>query len=123
MSDKREKDIEELDRSGAQYSNGKRQGLSELEIEAVDGLKTVEIGFSADQVIAELDPKEQKRILRKVDYRLIPLLALLYLYVPWHMICGRRPFTNCVAYWPSSIGVISEMQRLLVSMMTSSYTV
>ncbi|KAL6248610.1 hypothetical protein RBB50_004865 [Rhinocladiella similis] len=88
MSDKREKDIEELDRSGAQYSNGKRQGLSELEIEAVDGLKTVEIGFSADQVIAELDPKEQKRILRKVDYRLIPLLALLYLNIGNAKIAG-----------------------------------
>ncbi|EXJ58571.1 hypothetical protein A1O7_05998 [Cladophialophora yegresii CBS 114405] len=49
------------------------------EIEAVNGLKTVEVGFSADQVLVELDEKEKTRILRKIDYRLVPLLGVLYL--------------------------------------------
>ncbi|OCT51552.1 putative transporter [Cladophialophora carrionii] len=49
------------------------------EIEAVDGLKTVEVGFAADQVLVDLDEKEKTRILRKIDYRLVPLLGVLYL--------------------------------------------
>ena len=49
------------------------------EIEGVNGLKTVEAGFAADQVVVEVDHKERTRILRKVDYRLIPILAILYL--------------------------------------------
>jgi hypothetical protein len=49
------------------------------EIEAVDGLKTVEAGFAPDQVLVELDEKEKTRILRKIDYRLVPLLGVLYL--------------------------------------------
>ena len=44
-----------------------------------DGLRTVDAGFAADQIEAHLDPKEVRRILRKVDYRLIPLLGVLYL--------------------------------------------
>jgi hypothetical protein len=44
-----------------------------------DGLRTLDAGFSPDQVEAHLDPKEVRRILRKIDFRLIPLLAVLYL--------------------------------------------
>lgn len=40
-------------------------------------LVTVEKGYT--DVIAELPQEEKKRILRKVDYRLIPILTLLYL--------------------------------------------
>ena len=40
-------------------------------------LVTVEKGYT--HVIAELPPAEARRILRKVDYHLVPLLALLYL--------------------------------------------
>ena len=40
-------------------------------------LVTVEAGYS--DVLVELPPDEAKRALRKVDYRLIPLLAFLYL--------------------------------------------
>lgn len=41
------------------------------------GLVTVDNG--AEIVIAEADEAETRRILRKIDYRLVPLLAYLYL--------------------------------------------
>ena len=44
-----------------------------------EGLRTVDAGLDAAQVYAEADPAETRRILRKIDYRLIPLLTLLYL--------------------------------------------
>lgn len=40
-------------------------------------LVTVEKGYT--DVLVELPKEEERRILRKVDYRLVPLLALLYL--------------------------------------------
>lgn len=40
-------------------------------------LATLDAGYS--HVIAELPAIEGKRALRKVDYRLVPLLAVLYL--------------------------------------------
>jgi hypothetical protein len=36
-------------------------------------------GVNPDSLIIELSEKDQKRILRKVDWRLIPLLTFLYL--------------------------------------------
>jgi hypothetical protein len=38
------------------------------------GLRTVDAGLDATQVIYEVDPAEERKILRKIDYRLIPLL-------------------------------------------------
>lgn len=38
-------------------------------------------GFSSDDLETVLDKHETRRILRKVDYRLIPFLSLLYLCV------------------------------------------
>jgi hypothetical protein len=32
------------------------------------------------QIIEELDPRERTRILRKIDWRLIPLMTLLFLF-------------------------------------------
>jgi hypothetical protein len=49
------------------------------EFERKVGLRTVDEGFSPDQVVAEVDEAEGRRILRKVDFRLIPLLSFLYL--------------------------------------------
>ena len=46
---------------------------------APDELVTVEAGFDANEVITELSHEEGLRALRKCDYRLIPLLGLLYL--------------------------------------------
>lgn len=46
-------------------------------------LRTVDAGLSADQVIRNenFDRKERHRILRKIGYRLVPLLGFIYLYV------------------------------------------
>lgn len=40
-------------------------------------LATLDAGYS--HVIADLPPSEAKRALRKIDFRLVPLLAVLYL--------------------------------------------
>lgn len=42
-------------------------------------LVTVDKGVPADEVITELPAKEQARILRKIDFRIVPLLSFLYL--------------------------------------------
>jgi hypothetical protein len=49
------------------------------DIEVKDGLRTVDAGLSADQVLAQLEERDSKRVLRKIDLRLIPLLSFLYL--------------------------------------------
>jgi len=43
------------------------------------GLATLDTGYTESDVIADLPPAEGLRALRKVDYRLVPLLAILYL--------------------------------------------
>lgn len=48
-------------------------------IEDSDHLRTVHAGIPDNDVLAELPAKEQTKILRKVDYRLVPLLTFLYL--------------------------------------------
>lgn len=42
-------------------------------------LVTVEKGYAPDQLHGDLTPEEAHRALRKCDYRLIPLLGVLYL--------------------------------------------
>jgi hypothetical protein len=46
-----------------------------------DGLRTVDAGLPPDQVITEdeVSQDEARRIMRKIDYRVIPLLSVLYL--------------------------------------------
>lgn len=46
---------------------------------AKDELATLDAGYTESDVIADLPPAEGLRALRKVDYRLVPLLAVLYL--------------------------------------------
>jgi hypothetical protein len=47
---------------------------------AVNGeLVTLDAGYTESDVIVDLPPAEGLRALRKVDYRLVPLLAVLYL--------------------------------------------
>lgn len=73
--------------SDAQQSDAARHSIDDLkghdlapgEAAALAGLRTVELGLAADMVNVNIDPKEEARILRKVDYRLVPLLAFLYL--------------------------------------------
>ena len=64
-------------------ADAKKGSLPSLEVEALNGLRTVEVGLVPEAIIdtVELETAETKRILRKVDYRLVPLLALLYLWV------------------------------------------
>lgn len=42
-------------------------------------LATLDAGYTESDIIADLPPAEGLRALRKVDYRLVPLLAVLYL--------------------------------------------
>jgi len=42
-------------------------------------LATLDAGYTESDVIVDLPPAEGLRALRKVDYRLVPLLAVLYL--------------------------------------------
>lgn len=60
-------------------ANEKEIGLKSTDKVDGDVLRTVDAGYDPDQVDVQYDPKEVRRILRKVDYRLIPLLAVLYL--------------------------------------------
>lgn len=64
-----------------QHSHQRKWSLQNTEAEALGGLRTVEGGLAADQVAdtLDIDEAEQKRILRKVDMRLVPLLTFLYL--------------------------------------------
>jgi hypothetical protein len=78
MAEKIDKDLQGVDGvNDGSYTN--KDSVSDLEVADANGLRTVEVGLSPDQVIAELEHKEQVRILKKVDYRLVPLLAVLYL--------------------------------------------
>jgi len=52
------------------------------------GLRTVELGLPANEVVSSVSKEEEARILRKIDVRLVPLLSFLYLWVPIE-ICGR----------------------------------
>ena len=62
--------------------NGGSLKDTEQQLEVADAssgeeLHTVEKGYT--DVLVDLPPEEGKRVLRKVDYRLVPLLAFLYL--------------------------------------------
>jgi len=63
------------------HTHNRKWSIQAADAEALDGLRTVEVGLTNEQVkdTVELDAAEQKRILRKVDMRLIPLLTFLYL--------------------------------------------
>lgn len=43
------------------------------------GLRTVELGLPASAVVSSVSPEEEAKILRKIDWRLVPLLSFLYL--------------------------------------------
>jgi hypothetical protein len=56
---------------------------SALEVVSPGRLRTADVGLSAEQVVKneDFDRIERTRILRKVNYRLIPLLGFTYLYL------------------------------------------
>lgn len=81
MTDVNEKMV--ADGANTQHT-AERRGSSKrmsIDFEAQKNLRTVEAGMTPEQVdaIINVDPKEEARILRKIDVRLVPLLALLYL--------------------------------------------
>jgi hypothetical protein len=78
MAEKADSNEHLEDRKGS--NEEKQTGVQPVpEFEGKTGLRTVDEGFSPDQVVAEVDEAEGRRILRKVDFRLIPLLSFLYL--------------------------------------------
>lgn len=66
-----------------EYGNDEKQTEAQLtpdvESKGSKELKTGDNGLSSDEVVIEHDKKETRRILRKIDYRLVPLLGILYL--------------------------------------------
>ncbi|KAF2197612.1 MFS general substrate transporter, partial [Delitschia confertaspora ATCC 74209] len=62
-----------------QYKDTERhvENISEKESSTDEKLATVDNG--ATDIIVEVSPEEEKRILSKVDWRLVPILSLLYL--------------------------------------------
>lgn len=44
-----------------------------------DNLATLYTGYTESDIVADLPPAEGKRALRKIDFRLVPLLEVLYL--------------------------------------------
>ena len=77
--------VEELDYAPAHRDA--EQGINEkaeLDVDSQNaahagGLRTVDQGLDASQVVSSVDKAEEARILRKVDIRLVPLLSFLYL--------------------------------------------
>jgi hypothetical protein len=67
------------DLSPASLAKGEKREIEyERGLELPRGeLVTVENG--ATEIVTELASEEERRILKKVDYRLVPLLAFLYL--------------------------------------------
>ncbi len=55
------------------------QPSPDLEGEEGDGLRTLDAGLPPSQVVLHFEKHEEQRIIRKIDFRLIPLLTLLYL--------------------------------------------
>lgn len=65
-----------------EYNETRRSSKrASIDFEAQKNLRTVEAGLDPEEVdaITNVDPKEEARILRKIDFRLVPLLSLLYL--------------------------------------------
>lgn len=72
-----EKHLEHTD----EHTRQRKWSVQDAEAGALGGLRTVEVGLDAEDIkdTIELSEAEQKKILRKVDWHLIPLLTFLYL--------------------------------------------
>lgn len=83
MSDKESPTIPEkhVELHDDRHAHHRKWSLQDTEAHALGELRTVEVGLSADQILETLnvDAAEERRILWKVDLRLIPLLTFLYL--------------------------------------------
>lgn len=79
MADKYENKEHEK-REHLEYGSEEKQtGQPTHELDIRDHLRTVEAGLSTHEVVTQIDEQESRRILRKIDYRLIPLLSFLHL--------------------------------------------
>ena len=67
-----------LTKNGTNRQDG-HEAIHTEESTAKGELATLDTGYTESDVIADLPPAEGLRALRKVDYRLVPLLAVLYL--------------------------------------------
>lgn len=75
---------------GADDKHTEAQLTPDVESKNSKELKSGDAGLSGDDVVLQYDKHEARRILRKIDYRLIPLLGLLYLYSNTQPICQSR---------------------------------
>jgi hypothetical protein len=75
-----------------------QDGTLSKEIAASDELVTLDNGVPVDEAVTELPAKEQSRILRKVDIRVVPLLTFLYLiaYIDRN---NSVPAFSCSSLW------------------------
>jgi hypothetical protein len=89
MSDKESPILAEKDAAHSEdahlqqhHHQNRKWSLQDREAQALGHLRTVEVGLTAEQIndTLAIDEAEQRRILWKVDLRLIPLLTFLYLY-------------------------------------------
>lgn len=100
------------EKTAADYGEDENRARSESlpPLDEKEGLRTVDAGLSVDQVVADYDEHETRRIMRKIDYRLIPLLSVLYLYAPFRIKAVHALTTSTGLR--ISTAVILEMQRL-----------
>jgi MFS transporter, ACS family, DAL5 transporter family protein len=78
MADKTEVSEQLEDRNGSDEE--KQTGIAPVpELEGKEGLRTVDEGYSPDQVVTQFSELEERRIMNKVDWHLVPLLSVLYL--------------------------------------------
>lgn len=69
-----------IEHSGYVESAEKRDGSDVSTDGDLGQLKTLDTGgLNKEEVLTELPAAEEKRILRKIDFRLVPLLTFLYL--------------------------------------------
>ncbi|EXJ83950.1 hypothetical protein A1O3_04617 [Capronia epimyces CBS 606.96] len=72
----------EKDHTGIHIENGaEKRAITpcHADLDEKHDYHTAEAGLSEDQLLASVDPHEERKIIRKIDYRLLPLLAVLYL--------------------------------------------
>jgi len=73
-------DLQELKTVESGIDNDTATGtVRETKDMETDNLATLDTGYTESDIVADLPPAEGKRALRKVDFRLVPLLAVLYL--------------------------------------------
>ena len=76
MAQKFDPPMLEGDEKRVEYTEDPKHGG---ELASAEDLVTVENGAALGEIAIDYTPEETSRILRKIDYRLVPLLGVLYL--------------------------------------------